>query len=171
MFTPGALAGSRCTSAPIMTGVPPPERALYNQKIILLFPVAALILSSSKQPWEVWRRTTGTIPTPANNTQVLQCRHDYTRDKAFLFSLSSSHAPPVAHTSGKYMEGTRAGRAAGSVQPASAGSLAGLFFLAVSCWCGCAKPVTHTLAGPLQTPTHHLGVVLRCPRKNEHRRK
>lgn len=67
---PERLAGSRCTSAPIMTGVPPPERALYNQKIILLFPVAALILSSSKQPWEVWRRTTGTIPTPANNTQV-----------------------------------------------------------------------------------------------------
>lgn len=58
--------------------------------------------------------------------------------------------------------------AVGSAQPASAGSLAGLFFCAVSCWCGCAKPVTHTLAGPLQTPTHHLGVVLQCPRKNEH---
>lgn len=110
---PERLRGSRCKSATIMTGVSPPERALYNQKIILLFPVAPLILSSSKQPWEVWRRTTETIPTPANNTQMLQCRHDYTQGKAFLFSLSSSHAPPVAHTSGKYMDGKRAGRGCG----------------------------------------------------------
>lgn len=68
------------------------QTALYNQKIILLFPVASLILSSSKQPWEVWRSTTETILTPANTTQVLQCRHDYTRDKAFLFPF-----PPHMH--------------------------------------------------------------------------
>lgn len=48
---------SRINKEPIMSRVSPLERELYHQKIILLFPMAPVILSSNKQPWEASRHT------------------------------------------------------------------------------------------------------------------
>lgn len=57
-FSEEHLTRSRCKSDPVMAWVSPPERVLHNQKIILLFPTAPVILSSNKKPWEASRHTT-----------------------------------------------------------------------------------------------------------------
>lgn len=163
---PEHLTGSRCKSDPIMTGVSPPERALYNQKMILLFPAASVIRSSNKQAnslgrhWDEQHEQYRLL-----NTLVLHCRHDYAHRTRVWMRLPPTppHALSPAHIASKYTVGTHTGWATESELPASAGSLASLLFCAVSWRCGCTKLVTQTLTGPLQTPTHHLGVVLRCP--------
>lgn len=98
------LTRSRCKSDPIMAGVSPPERALYNQKIILLFPTVPVILSSNKQTNSLgWRRDTQHTDS-WKNTRVLHCRHDCahrTRVWIRLFSLFPHTLSPT-HTGTKY---------------------------------------------------------------------
>lgn len=87
------LTRSRCKNDPVMAGVSPPERALYNQKIILLFPTAPVILSSNKQPWEASRHINNSDSW--KNTRVLHCRHDCAhRTRVWIRHFFSTHSHP-----------------------------------------------------------------------------
>lgn len=161
------LTRSRCKSDPVMAGV----SALYNQKIILLLPMASVILSSNKtalggvettQYKQYWLLKKKKI-------LVLHCRHDCAhRTRVWIRLFFPKHSHPPTQVQNTQSEHTHTQihkeRATQSTLPPP-GSPVRLLFYAVSWQCGCAKPVTQTLAGPLQTPTHHLGVVLRCPRE------
>lgn len=146
------------------------EHYTYNQKIILLFPTAPVILSSNKQTNSLGRRGDTQHKQywllkkhPSAALQTWLRTQDKSVDKTFFFSPTHSHPPTqVQNTRREHTQ-----RAGHTIRAASAGSLVSLLFCAVSWRCGCAKPVTQTLSGPLQTPTHHLGRCAPVPPRNE----
>lgn len=132
---PQHLRSSKCKSDHVTTWVFPPDRELYHQKIMIPFPVASLILSSCKQPWEAWRRRTKKNKTEHRLLQIIPkcCNADTTVHGTsgwdiFVFSFLLTCTSNRPHKCKIYWWDC-AGRAAGSVQPVSAGSLASLFFL------------------------------------------